>query len=114
MTGMRWRIRLGSEAEADYLRILDWTTETFGPGQADIYEGHLLAALDALMDGPEILGSVARPEIRPDLRTYHIARRGVPARHFICYRAAPNNVIEVLRILHDAMDLQRHIPPAGA
>lgn len=27
------------------------------------------------------------------------------------YRAAAGQVIEVLRILHDAMDLARHIPP---
>jgi toxin ParE1/3/4 len=37
-----------------------------------------------------------------------MGRRG---RHFIMYRAASGNVIEVVRILHDAMDLARHIPP---
>ena len=109
---MTWRIRLGAEAEADYLHILDRTVEMFGPRQADIYEGHLLAAFDALTSGPDVLGSVARPDIRPDLRIYHIARRGISARHLICYRPADGQVIEVLRILHDAMDLPRHIPAA--
>jgi toxin ParE1/3/4 len=27
------------------------------------------------------------------------------------YRAGEGNVIDVIRILHDAMDLARHIPP---
>jgi toxin ParE1/3/4 len=27
------------------------------------------------------------------------------------YRAATGRVIEILRILHDAMDLARHLPP---
>ncbi len=83
----------------------------FGPRQADIYEGHILAALDDLTGGPGILGSVARSEIRPDLHTYHIVRRGVSARHLICFRLTEGDVIEVLRILHEAMDLPRHIPP---
>jgi plasmid stabilization system protein ParE len=56
-------------------------------------------------------GSVARGEILPNLRTLHIARRGRRGRHFILYRPAQGQVIEVLRILHDAMEMARHIPP---
>ncbi len=84
------------------------------PRQADIYEGQLLSGLLALQDGPDLRGSVARDEVRSGLRTYHIARLGNPARHLICYRAVDGQIIEVLRILHDAMDLPRHMPPAGA
>jgi len=110
VTEHRWLIRLGRLAEADFLKILDVSAEKFGPRQADIYEGHLLAALTALESGPDILGSVARPEVRLGLRTFHLARLGVSARHLVCYRAVDGRVIEVLRILHDAMDLPRHIP----
>ncbi|MBW8881911.1 MAG: type II toxin-antitoxin system RelE/ParE family toxin [Asticcacaulis sp.] len=113
MTEARWRIRLSRRVEADYIEILDTTVEKFGPRQAEIYERHLLAALTALEGGPDLRGSVLRPEVRTDLRTYHIARLGVSARHVICYRALEGRVIEVLRILHDAMDLPRHIPEQG-
>lgn len=112
MTSKRWRIRLTARAEADFLQILDWSAEQFGPRQADMYEGHLLTALTTLEAGPDILGSIARPDIRADLRTYHIARCGVVARHLICYRPAEDQEIEVLRILHDAMDFTRHVPKA--
>ena len=110
MTSRHWRIRLTRQAEIDYSRILDATVERFGSRQADIYEGHLIGALAALEAGPELRGSAARNDIRPDLRTYHLARLGVRARHLICYRAGQGQVIEVLRILHDAMDLPAHIP----
>lgn len=113
MTETRWRIRLSRRAETDFIEILDTTVEKFGARQAETYEVHLLAALTALEGGPDLRGSVLWPEVRTDLRTYHIARLGVPARHVICYRVLDGRVIEVLRILHDAMDLPRHITEQG-
>ncbi len=110
MTIGRWRIRLARQAEIDYLKILDASLERFGPRQADIYEGHMIAALTALEAGPNLRGSAKRDEVRLGLMTYHLARLGVSARHLICYRADEAQVIDVLRILHDAMDLPRHIP----
>lgn len=106
-----WRVRLGAEAEKDFARILDYTKETFGPRQAEIYRKLLLEALAQLGNGPDVLGSLARNEILEGLRTFHIARHGRRGRHFIMYRAAEGQVIEVVRILHEVMDLARHIPP---
>jgi toxin ParE1/3/4 len=110
LTSALWRIRLGEEAEKDFVRILGYTRETFGARQADIYRATLLDALAALEAGPDVRGSTARKEILPNLRTLHVARAGRRGRHFIMYRAGEGQVIEVLRILHDAMDLARHIP----
>ena len=42
----------------------------------------------------------------------HVARRGRQGRHFVLYRAdsqAETPVIDVLRLLHDSMDLPRHV-----
>lgn len=111
MTSAHWRFRLGAEAEKDFARILRYTRDTFGPKQADIYRTTLLDALAALEGGPNLLGSTPRDEILSSLRTLHIARAGRRGRHFILYRAGRGNMIEVVRILHDAMDLVRHIPP---
>jgi toxin ParE1/3/4 len=44
------------------------------------------------------------------LRTLHVARRGRRGSHFLIYRAAPKSTIEIVRILHDRMDLKRHVP----
>jgi toxin ParE1/3/4 len=46
----------------------------------------------------------------PGLRTLHIARRGRRGRHFLMYRVAQATTIEVVRILHDRMELTRHLP----
>jgi toxin ParE1/3/4 len=111
LTQTRWRIRLGSEAEKDFARILKYTKDKFGQQQLDAYKVTLVEALTALEAGADLLGSVARDEIRPNLRTLHVARKGRRGRHFILYRASQNNMIDVIRILHDQMDLARHIPP---
>lgn len=115
MSHASWPVRLGDEAEADFARILKYTSDTYGPKQADVYKLTLTAALAALHDGPNIQGSVARDEIRPGLRTLHVARRGRRGRHFVMFRTATDpageELIEVVRILHDAMELARHIPP---
>lgn len=111
MTQPLWQIRLGAEAEKDFARILTYTKATFGHQQAETYKATLLEALAALGEGPNTLGSVARDEILPNLRTLHVARRGRHGRHFIMYRAGQGNVIDVIRILHDAIDLPRHVPP---
>jgi toxin ParE1/3/4 len=111
LTRARWRIHLGAEAEKDFIRILKYTKDTFGQRQVEVYRATLLEALAALDAGPDVPGSVAREEIRPNLRTLHVARHGRRGRHFIMYRADRDHVIQVVRILHDAMDLARHLPP---
>ena len=111
MTQPRWRVRLGAEAEKDFARILKYTRDTFGDRQAEIYRVTLIDALAAFDAGLDVLGSAARDEIRSGLRTLHVARKGRRGRHFILYRAAKDHVIEVVRILHDAMELAKHLPP---
>ena len=111
MTKSHWRVRLGAEAEKDFVRIVKYTADTFGERQAAIYQTTLTDALAALHSGPDVPGSASRDEILPGLRTLHVARQGGRGRHFIMYRALGGEVIEVVRILHDAMDLARHIPP---
>ena len=111
MTKTRWKVRVGVEAEKDFVRILKYTADTFGERQASIYKAKLADAIAALESGPEAPGSVCRDEILPNLRSLHVARHRRGGRHFIMYRATTGQVIEVVRILHDAMDLARHIPP---
>jgi toxin ParE1/3/4 len=105
-----WRVRLGIAAELDFANILKWTAENFGARQSRVYRDTLVHAIGELTDGPDVVGSKARDEIMPGLRTLHVARHGRRGSHFLMYRAAPESTIEIVRILHDRMDLQRHVP----
>lgn len=106
-----WRVRLAGAAEADFEAIVVWTVEQFGDVQAGVYAETLSAAVQALTAGPAQPGAKARPEIGRDLFTMHVARYGRKGRHFVLFRADPaHRQIDVLRILHDSMDLARHVP----
>jgi toxin ParE1/3/4 len=110
VTAKSWRVVLGSEAENDFVRILTYTRDIFGPRQEAIYETTILAAIAELDSGPEVLGSLARDNLRLGIRSMHVARHGRRGRHVIMYRARHESVIDVIRILHDAMDFARHVP----
>lgn len=79
--------------------------------QSRIYGKTISSALKDLRSGPEIPGARQREDIGPQIKTLHIARKGRKGRHILLFRQ--NNdakVIEVLRILHESMDLARHLP----
>ena len=105
-----WTVRLANTAEADFDSILRWTAQRFGPAPAASYGDQLAATLASLGRGPTVAGVRQRDEIRAGLRALHVGRRG---RHVILFRIddESHRTIEVLRILHDAMDLARRLLP---
>ena len=116
MSRKRGTIRLTASAEADFQNILRWTKDQFGEAQARVYAQTLSAALQALADGgPATIGAKARNEIVKGLLTLHVARQSRKGRHSLLFRVgqddARREAIEVLRVLHDAMELPRHLPP---
>jgi toxin ParE1/3/4 len=105
----RWTVRLTATAEADFQSIIAWTSEQFGDRQAAVYAETLSAAIAALSAGPTTVGSRERREIGKGLFTLHVARDSRKGRHFVLLRVGSNeHRIEVLRLLHDAMDLGLH------
>ncbi|WP_321783225.1 type II toxin-antitoxin system RelE/ParE family toxin [Paraburkholderia sp. J94] len=106
-----WTIHLTESAQSDFQDIVRWTAERFGPSQARSYATTLSLALQALTAGPAIPGARERDEIAPGLMTLHVARQGRKGRHFVMFRVNPREAqtIDVLRILHDAMDLPEHV-----
>ena len=108
-----WKIRLGRQAERDFVEILNWTVKFFGKAQAKTYSSTILRALRALKSGPDIQGVRLRDEIAVGIRTLHVARLGRKGRHFIVFRVSDNEVIDILRLLHDSMELVRHLPAAN-
>ena len=107
-----WRVRLTLQAESDFLEISRWTADNFGALQTASYAETVTLAIEALHGGPEVVGTKARDEIAKGVRTLHVARQGRKGRHFLVFRAAEGQIIEVLRLLHDSMDLARHVPAA--
>jgi toxin ParE1/3/4 len=103
-----WTVRLSDTAEADYDEILRWTARRFGVVQAASYGNLIAAVLARLERGPNIAAVQRRDEVGAGLRTLHVGRRG---RHIILFRISSDLelAIDVLRILHDAMDLVRHV-----
>jgi toxin ParE1/3/4 len=117
---MNRRFQISRKAEQDIESILDWTQEHFGERARLRYEALLVRAIRDVVANPERLGSLARPEIASATLTYHLvnSRDRVPARvgrvrrprHFLLYRVSEDGSVEIGRVLHDTMDLERHVP----
>jgi toxin ParE1/3/4 len=89
--------------------LLRWTRNRFGARQARHYREVILQAIDELEFGPDVPGGLARDDIAPGIKTLHVARRGRRGRHVIVYRVLEADSIEILRVLHDAMDIPRQL-----
>ncbi len=114
-------IRLSVTAEADILSVLAWTQSHFGEMARLRYEALLTAALRDVAADPERAGSLARPEFGAMVRSYHLfysrdrARTAVGMvrrpRHFLLYRVVAAERVGIGRVLHDAMEIGRNLPP---
>lgn len=112
--------RLSANAQADIVDILSWSHARFGPLARRRYESLLVQALRDIADAPCRTGSVARPELGPDVRSWHLRLSNPPGqtadarvkhpRHFLIYRLEDGR-IAIGRVLHDAMELARNVPP---
>lgn len=105
---MSWKVALAPEAERDFAGILQWTEKQFGAAQTVRYRTLMISALAQLSSGPLVAGSRARDEVETGLRSLHVARSGKRGRHVLVYRWREHK-ITVLRILHDSMDIARHL-----
>ena len=95
-----------------------WSQERFGDRAAKRYRDLLKQALGDIAADPERPGSKQRPDLARGVRSYHLSRDrargdlgvvGTP-RHFLVYRRRGEAGIDVVRVLHDASDLERHLP----
>jgi toxin ParE1/3/4 len=112
MSRRKTKIVLSRLAENDLANIAAWTAETYGQRQSEIYIDALLDTIDELSAG-EPIHSKARDEIATGLRTLHMTKRGRRGRHLLVYKAA-DDILTIVRILHDSMEVSRHLPdPEG-
>lgn len=108
------RLRLSALAQSDIVNVLSWSARRFGDQARARYEQLLSTALRDLSAEPLRLGSAARPELGDDVRSYHLRHsrkhsQVARPRHLILYRIADGSIVEVGRVLHDAMELERHV-----
>ncbi len=91
---------LRPKAVADLEAIWDYTVETWGEEQAERYLHLINQSFRKIADNP----GLGRPSdaIRKGYRKYEVGR------HLIFYRAN-DAVIDVVRILHERMDVDRHL-----
>jgi len=94
-------IVLTPAAQADVDEIWDYTLERWGLEQAETYTRQLWKNIETLAEHPS-LGKECS-EVRPGYRQYPSGS------HILFYRLIPNG-IDVVRILHERMDYQRHFP----
>ncbi len=104
----------------DIESVLAWTDAHFGEKARLRYEALLIRAIWDIVGQPRRAGSSSRPEITASARTYHLINsrkrvgRGIgqvrQPRHFILYRLCADGTVEIGRVLHDSMDIARHLP----
>ncbi len=112
-------VRFTGPAQSDLASLLAYPQDQFGKGAAERYEALIAQAVLDLAEKPERRGSVARPEFGKSVRTYHLRysrrMRGnvlvQRPRHLLLYQATGSGTVMILRVLHDAMEISRHLSP---
>jgi toxin ParE1/3/4 len=101
------RLIRSPRAKRDIIEALEYTKERWGTAQARAYGELIREALVAIADDP--CRGKPRDDVRPGIFAYHIAQRGRSARHILFYRVGATGTVEIVRLLHDAMDFGRHL-----
>ena len=93
-------IRLSQKARQDFVDILRYTAQTWGPHQLEVYRDRIDDALQAIGRNPEL--GYKREDLPATHRAYLVGA------HVIVYRIE-NQGLGVVRILHQRMSITRHI-----
>jgi toxin ParE1/3/4 len=117
------RLQFARRARRDIGELLDRSHEQFGSAARRRYEALVNTALHDIADDALRSGSVERIMLGRHVRLYHLRHSRERARtedgivqaprHILAYRMVDSDIVVVLRVLHDAMDLARHLdaPP---
>ena len=94
---------LSNKADGDLTEIYLYSHRTFGEAKADAYFLSLCDCLQALADNPRLGRSAG--VIRPGLFCHPHGR------HIVFYMVEETGIL-VVRVLHDSMDIPRHVERA--
>jgi toxin ParE1/3/4 len=102
------RVIRSPRSKRDIIEVLKYTRERWGAAQAREYAELIKEALVAIASDPQC--GKSRNEVRPGILAHHISQRGRPARHILFYRINATGTVEIVRLLHDAMAFEQHLP----
>jgi len=91
-----------NKAVEDLTDIWNYTVETWSEAQADKYYALLVDTCRKIADNPRPLGR-EYTEIRTGLFGYRTGK------HIVFYRSLSDDTVEIVRILHERMDLKHRI-----
>ena len=94
------RVALSESADADLESILDYGITAHGRAKAEYYLQTINMTATRLAEFPAL--GAARDDLRPGLRSLPSGE------HRLYYRVDPEEVV-ILRVLHKAMDPDRHL-----
>ena len=92
---------LSPAAQADLETIWDYTCERWDADQAEKYVRDIQRALERVAGNP-LIGQPC-DEVRKGYRWHPVGS------HTLYYRVGLDNLIDVVRILHQRMDVDRHL-----
>lgn len=110
-------IRISPQACTDIADTLRFTQVRLGESVRNRYQDLLQTTFHSIAKQPTLPGSKMRDELSPGLRSLHLSfnvlqktdGRVIRPRHIVFYRAGTDQVIEILRVLHDAMEVAQHL-----
>jgi toxin ParE1/3/4 len=108
--------RLTHAARDDIVSILAWSHEHFGEEARKRYEALIATAIHDAASRVDDVGGTPRPELGEGVFSWHLSRSRARApggkvhrpRHFLICRHDDDTLV-IGRVLHDAMDLRRHL-----
>ncbi|KXO06322.1 type II toxin-antitoxin system RelE/ParE family toxin [Marinobacter excellens] len=108
-----WKVILTDAALTDLDAILETTLEEFGTLQLKRYTEQIERAIRELEEAGNLAPLLKqRPDIRPGIATYPLAREGKASPHQFYLKMendAHNQSIIILRVLHQRMDPEAHL-----
>ena len=112
------RYRVARAARMDIIDALRYSGSRFGPGARQRYLALIGATFESIAQQPERIGSHCRDELAPGLRSIHLRHGREPStqdrvarpRHIVFYRVGSGGTVEIVRLLHEAMEVRRHLP----
>lgn len=112
--------RFSISAGEDFVEILSWSAVHFGEAAAKRYKRLISTAIQQICQNPERIGSIALSEFGAGIRAYHLRfSRSAAAkaagsvnrpRHWVVYKVLSHQEIEIVRLVHDSMEFDRHLP----
>jgi toxin ParE1/3/4 len=116
-------VRVSLVADRDIESILDWSLNQLGPDARERYRALIDAALADIAADADRVGVRRRDELRRDIRPYHLAssRDRVAGslgkvrrpRHLVIFSVLDAATVLIVRVLHEAMLIELHLPPEG-